>query len=186
MRAIDRLAQILDAVFPAAVCVLLCSGAASDLLVSLAIHEAAHLIALHAAGGRPASFSTIGFGFRLRYACAMLSRPSRLAVAVSGAAANLLFTLIFAPLGLFRFASVNLVLAIFNLLPISGLDGAEALDVIFSGDGTYSRGRFFCRAVSTVTAAALWLFSIVLQFCVAPMPETVVVSSALLVRELLA
>ena len=183
MRAIDVFSRVLDVLAVAAVCALLCPEGAAELFSALIFHEAAHIAALRVCGARLVSLSPSGIGLRIRYAGASLSPRARLAIALSGAAANLALAIASAALGAFFFAAVNLVLAIFNLLPIEGLDGGEALSVILS-DGAGYRAHIL-RSVSTASAAALWMFSIFIQLRVAPSPETLAVSSVMLVRELL-
>ena len=185
MRVIDRVIGALDAASVVAVCVLLCPDNAADLLLALAVHELAHVLAIRMLGGRIVSLAPAGFGFRLRYTGSLLSRRARFTAAIAGAAANFLIAFTSAMFGALRLAAVNIVLAVFNLLPIDGLDGGEALASILSVDGTgYTAGKI-CSVVSVVTAAVLWMVSVYIQLRVAPMPETVIAASVLLIRELI-
>lgn len=185
MRMIDRLGLILDVLAVPALCVLLGGENAPLLIVSLAVHELSHIVCLKLYGGRVIAFSSGGLGFRIRYAPGNLPARARIVIDSAGAASNLALAVLGLLFGGYRFAGVNIVLATFNLLPVRGLDGGELL---LSGLASILEPGISWRvlhAVSTVTAALLWLFSLYVQLRLAPMPEILVVSAALLMRELI-
>lgn len=185
MRAIDRLGLILDVLAVPAFCVLLGGENAPLMILSLAVHELSHILALRLCKGRVIGFSSGGLGFRLRYASGNLSARARLAIVSAGAIANLVLAAVGLVLKCYRLVAVNIVLAAFNLLPIRGLDGGELL---LCGLGTVLEPGISWRilhVISVATAAALWFFSLFVQLRLAPMPEILIVSAALLMRELL-
>ena len=165
-------------------------------IVSVALHEAAHLAALRLAGVRRPRFASAALGFRLRYGASPLSRRERLAVTLAGCAANAALAAASLALGafcrvpasfapsLFRLAAINLSLAAFNLLPIDGLDGGEALAVILEDRAEPRRAYALCRALSISFTLALWLFATFVQLRAAPSLEILLAASLLLFREL--
>ena len=184
MRAIDRLAAALDCAAALAACVLLGGDCAPQLILSLSLHEAAHLAAIRLAGVRRVRFASAGIGFRIAYPAAALSRAPRLAVSLAGCAANAALAAVSTALGAYRLAAVNVSLAAFNLLPIEGLDGGEALSAILSDRAEPARAYVVCRASSLAFSAALWLFSVYVQLRLAAAPEILLVSTFLMLREL--
>ena len=183
MRANDFISRALDVLALAAACFLLCPEGAFELFISLSLHEAAHLAALRLCGVRSFDMSVSPLGLRIKYACAILPRRARIAAALSGAAANLTLAAVGFFLGALLFSSINLVLALFNLLPIEGLDGGEALAAILSNRENDPANAV--KIISCVSAAALWSFSVYVQLRAALAPEILVVSSALLIKELI-
>lgn len=184
-RTIERASKILDVLAVPAICVLLGAEHAPLLVISLAIHELSHVAVLRLCGGRLLRFSTEGLGLRIRYAASGLPTCSQLAISSAGAAANLLLAAFALAFGGYRLAAVNIALAAFNLLPIRGLDGGELL---LSGLGARLEGDLPWRishAVSIAASTALWLLSLFVQLRLAPMPEILIVSSAMLIRELM-
>ena len=194
-RAADLIVRALDAAALAA-CVLIGGENAPLFVASVALHEGAHLAAMRLCGARGICFASAALGFRLRYGASPLSRRERLAVTLAGCAANAALAAASLALGafcrvpasfassLFRFAAINLSLAAFNLLPIAGLDGGEALAVILKDLAEPRRAYALCRAFSISFTLALWLFATFVQLCAAPVPEILLAASLLLFREL--
>ena len=182
--ALDRAAALLDIAAAFALCVLLGGDSVPQIAASLALHEAAHLAVMYALGARRVRLSAAPFGFRLRYGAASLPRRARLAISLAGCAANAALAAVLLALGAFRFAAINVSLAAFNILPISGLDGAEALSTILDEHLEPRRAHAICSAVSLFFALTLWLFAVYVQLCVRPTPEILLASSFLLLREL--
>lgn len=95
-------------------------------LFAAAVHEAGHVLALWAVGGRVEGFALGALGARLRMA-AGLSYARELPVALAGPACSLLLALAAAGTGRFLTAGISLALGLFNLLPILPLDGGRAV-----------------------------------------------------------
>lgn len=185
MRAIDRVAGILDVLAVPALCVLLGAGEAPMLAICAALHELSHIAVLKICGGRLVRFYQRGFGLQIRYSSAGLPVFSQIAVSAAGPAANLFVAAAAIALGGYRLAAVNAVLAVFNLLPVGGLDGGEILLAGLGAVASPGLAWRITRAVSLAASAALWLFSLYVQLRLAPVPEILIVSSAIFIRELM-
>ena len=122
-------------------------------------HELAHLAAMGAAGIAPAHFRLGLTGGRLRGRGAACLRAELLSV-LAGPACNLLLAAAFrtAPAESLRlFSAVNLVLGVFNLLPVQGLDGGRALRLFLERKAP-GRGTGFCTLLSLLTLGLLWVW----------------------------
>lgn len=96
--------------------------------LAAALHEAGHIAAIYALGGRVEHFSADAGGLNIRY-CGIFSTSHDTIIALAGPAMNFLCAMICAIFGFFNgyFIGINLVFCIFNLLPISILDGGRIL-----------------------------------------------------------
>lgn len=107
-------------------------GDALCLLLAALIHEAGHWIALMATNNGVLQL-------RLRGCCAHIVPYYRrlpgfrqeLLILAAGPLAGILFALILKPLAP-RLAKISLLLSIFNLLPVRGLDGGSMLRLIYA------------------------------------------------------
>lgn len=148
------------------------------------IHEGAHIIALRVTGGKY-RINTASAGLRIRYASGSLGVGRELAVILSGVAANIVFGLAAVAFGYFRIAAVNLIIAAFNILPISSLDGGEALYCCASSRLDPFSCEKMCHTVSLFSASVFWAISLYFQFRIAPSPEILCVAVYLLMNELI-
>ena len=139
-------------------------------VLAAVFHEIAHLGVLRmfsAAEGRlllhPSGLEWRREGKRL------LSYPQEIAATLAGPAVNVLFAAVFARFAVeehwetgFLFAGAQLMLGLFNLLPVLPLDGGKALELLLS----WLVEPFFAyrvlRALSLAVSAALLLFSLAL------------------------
>ncbi|WMJ84773.1 site-2 protease family protein [Oscillospiraceae bacterium LTW-04] len=107
-------------------------GDALCLLLAALVHEAGHWIALVATNNGVLQL-------RLRGCCAHIVPYYRrlpglrqeLLILAAGPLAGVLFALILKPLAP-RFAKISLLLSIFNLLPVRGLDGGSMLRLLYA------------------------------------------------------
>lgn len=142
--------------------------AASDALMlplaaTLAIHEAAHILALRACGGRMHDFRAAPFGLRLEIDENTLSMGGEALVAGAGSGANLLVAL--AAVGLYAaghrallpFGMLNLFYALLNLLPALSLDGGRLLYLALASRGDPSRAARTAAGVSLFCALGAFL-----------------------------
>lgn len=121
----------------AALCIVLCvdsSMTAFCALINAVLHELGHIIVLKYYGCKIKSITLSLFDINIKKTDCALSINSEIAVALSGAAANILCSLLFSVLYLCFGLSIlktlslsALVLACFNLLPVDSLDGGCAL-----------------------------------------------------------
>lgn len=111
------------------------SGTAAVSVCAALLHEMGHLLCLFWYGETPQSLKLGLAGMEIvRAKGQRLSFPQEIAVSLAGPMVNLiLFTLLAALSGwgrnvhMMEAAMVNLLLALFNLLPVSALDGGRAL-----------------------------------------------------------
>lgn len=109
------------------------TGIAPLFFMAAALHEAGHALAVRVVGGQMTCLRLTALGGVMRY---RLFRPSPAAdfwIAAAGPLAGLFAAWIAAGLGSFRFAGANLLLSLFNLLPVRPLDGGQMLESICRG-----------------------------------------------------
>lgn len=155
--------------FPALLVVLLSWEAAAPVgrCVAAAFwHESGHILAMLLCKAHPRSITLSAFGIRMEQdgACT-LSYRQNIAVSLSGPLMNGLGA-VAAFLGRFpAVGSVHLGLAVFNLLPLSMLDGGQVLYSALALHLSPSRAAGICRRLTVVllcflyTAGFLVLFS---------------------------
>ncbi|MBR7070574.1 MAG: hypothetical protein IKI29_00155 [Clostridia bacterium] len=127
---------------------------------AVVLHEAGHLLALNFTGCAPTAI-------RLIPASVQIVRPfckkptDETLIAVCGPLSNFLFSILFVVLwrgtdsfALLRFSFINLIIGIFNLLPVAGLDGGIILLCFLERHFTPLKAVFFLRVLSFVFSAA--------------------------------
>lgn len=104
------------------------SGSMLMMLAAAAIHEAGHVTVCIAMGGRVEvlTLSAVGAELKLDYP-SVISYGRENIVLLSGAAANLVLGAVSYFLGLYQMAYISVGLGVFNLLPITPLDGGRIL-----------------------------------------------------------
>lgn len=163
MRLFGRAIGIFFCILPT---VLAC--AASDalmlpLVVTLVIHEAAHILVLRACGGRLRDFRAAPFGLRLEIDENTLSVGGEALVAVAGSGANLLAALASAGLCVvghcefLLFGMLNLFYALLNLLPALSLDGGRLLYLALASRGDPCMAAHIVVGVSLFCALGIFL-----------------------------
>jgi len=123
-------------------------------LCAAAAHELGHLAAIYTLRGRVRCLRLTAVGAELRLEGTM-SYSRELLCALAGPLVNLLLAFGAARLGWLVFAGLNLVLALFNLLPLSMLDGGRALSCLTALLLGPERARRLLVCIDTVLAAAL-------------------------------
>ncbi len=129
-----------------------------SVLSAAAIHEAGHIFVLHMLGGIHALCLT-GTGLRLdvRYPMTPLEA---FCAAAAGPAAGAVWAVCAQKLGFGLSAQLSTVLTIFNLLPLSPLDGGRMMHAAVQYLCGNNRAAHFCRSVDVflcITAAAAGL-----------------------------
>lgn len=145
-------------------------------LAAAAVHELGHWIVLRSLGAKVTGFCLSALGAVLETNSGRLSYGGELAAVLAGPAANLLAASALAVWGGGHCPAAigaNLVLCLFNLLPIRPLDGGRALYLLVSwlaGPATGERAAHWTGAVAASALAAgiayviwrtggsLWLF----------------------------
>ena len=150
--------------FPVLAAAALLAGAGAVLpavVLSALAHEAGHLLALRLAGARVERIRLTAFGAEIRADTRYLPYPSEILCTLAGPAVNLLLAVILArAAGNDMAAGVNLVLGVFNLLPVPALDGGRVLHLLVSWGWDPMAADRVCRWVGLscallLTAAAL-------------------------------
>lgn len=126
-------------------------------LGAAAVHELGHCLMLKRLGADIRGLHLNVFGAAMEIDNTRLSYGGELAAALAGPAANLLCVLLLAPLGgrWTVFLGANLMLCIFNLLPVRPLDGGRALELLVSWSAGPAAGEWAARWIGAAAAAAL-------------------------------
>lgn len=145
------------------------TGLMSYMLLAVLIHEGGHLLAM-------ARFSALPRAVRLRAGRVSIEKSGRLlgireeaCIAAAGPLVNLLC----AGAGVFvytswvlpqaaLFCAVHMIFALFNLLPVTGLDGGALCFLFFMTRWGEERARFFTRLLSWCFAAVILLTGVLL------------------------
>lgn len=124
--------------------------------ISAVCHELGHLAALRLAGARVEAFRLTAFGAEIRADTRYLSYGRELACTLAGPAVNLALALVLARVsGDYLLAGANLILGIFNLLPLPSLDGGHALYLAVSWAADPMLADRVCRWVGLACAGGL-------------------------------
>ena len=127
-------------------------------LGAAAAHELGHWVVLRGLGAEVTGFRLSALGAVLETDSGRLSYGGELAAVLAGPGANLLAALALTALGEGRWMAAigaNLVLCVFNLLPIRPLDGGRALYLLVSWGMGPAAGETAALWAGTVTASAL-------------------------------
>ncbi len=126
-------------------------------LGAAAIHELGHYLVLRSLGAGIKGLRLSVFGAVLETDSTRMSYLGELAAVLAGPAANLLCVLLLAPMGgrWTVFLGANLVLCMFNLLPVRPLDGGKALGLLVSWAAGPAAGEWAVRWIGASAASAL-------------------------------
>ncbi len=137
-------------------------------LISLAalLHEMGHLLALRVFGVGVEGIYFTAFGMEIRADTRFLPYQKDMICTLAGPLVNLLSAVVLARLaGDYLLAGANLLEGVFNLLPLTGLDGARALHLLLSWCFDPIRADRICRMVEVVCAVLLAVGSLYLMVC---------------------
>lgn len=103
------------------------------LLAACGLHEGGHLLALYLFGGRLRALRLSLGGAQIVTEQGGMGYGSELLAVLAGPGVNLLLCLLATGGGerWYLFSGINLVLGIFNLLPLPGLDGGRIIYLLF-------------------------------------------------------
>lgn len=157
--------------FCAVVCFMLAvdrTGLVIPTLFAVFIHETGHLLAMWAADCQPKQIRLIPSSVQIVRSFSP-KRCGEAAIAFCGPAANLvIFGVLTANYFIFKseqsitFALLNLVIAVFNLLPVSGLDGGTLLTLFVAHFTDIYRAERIVRIITAVFAFAAFLLGVYL------------------------
>jgi hypothetical protein len=126
------------------------------------LHELGHVVAIYLSGGRVRKFAIHPFGAEIVTGQELLTYGQSLFVALAGVGVNALCALPLLFLGgpylVQVFSACSLALALFNLLPLSKLDGGEALFHLGSLLVGPQKAFFLCRICSFLGIFGLFCF----------------------------
>lgn len=132
------------------------------MLGSAFFHECGHLVMMKLWGSEIHSVTLLPLGIDIKTVPSFISYPVQIAVSSAGAGVNLLLFLIFFKIGgnFTFFAYFNLLYAVFNLIPVKGLDGAEILESISNCFFEQRTTEKIIKITSFVFCTILWVFGI--------------------------
>ena len=137
-------------------------------LFAVFIHECGHLLAMWAADCQPKAIRLIPTSVQIVRGFSP-KRYGETAIAACGPAANIIvfFSLfinytMFESVQSFNFAILNLVIAIFNLLPVHGLDGGILLTAVISKFTNIYKAESIVKIITVVFAVVIFLLGVYL------------------------
>ncbi len=132
------------------------------------IHETGHLFMMWVTGCQPRSVRLIPASVQIVRGFPQ-KKNGEIKIALAGPAVNLLlFCVLFFNYKIFgskpvlSFAVLNLVVGIFNLLPVTGLDGGTVLIHLLSRDNNIARAVLTVKIITAVMCAAVFVFGVYL------------------------
>ncbi len=130
-------------------------------LMSCAVHEAGHLLMLHALGGRAERIRCTVCGAEISVAAVPgISYPTEALSVLAGPLAGLILALAAARLDFCVTAGVSLVLTVFNLLPLRGQDGGRLVYLLLAWRCAPETALWAVGAVSWTLSLLLLLLGI--------------------------
>lgn len=161
--------------FCAVLCLMLLldrTGLIIPTLFAVFIHETGHLFAMWVADCQPRAIRLIPTSVQIvrDFSC---KKGGEIAIAICGPAANVVMFLVlvinyiaFRGEQSLNFAILNLVMAVFNMLPVLGLDGGVVLTECIAHFTDIYKAESVVRIVTAVFAFATFIVGIYLWVCV--------------------
>lgn len=137
-------------------------------LFAVFIHESGHLLAMWAADCQPKAIRLIPTSVQIVRSFSA-KKYGEAAIAFCGPAANLvMFSVLFSNYSIFsseqsfKFSILNLVIAMFNLLPVSGLDGGTLLTILLSRFTDIYKAESIVRIITGIFSFCAFLLGVYL------------------------
>ena len=138
--------------------------------VAVTLHEIAHLITMRIVRCNPKEINLIPASVQIVRDIA--ARPAcEVAISFAGSLMNLclfmifyIFYLIWGNMQVLNFAAINLVLAVFNLLPVKGLDGGVIIYKLLCIKMPHNRAMLTVDILTVLTAVAFLVLGVCLAF----------------------
>lgn len=127
------------------------SGALLPGLICCAVHESGHVAAFLAMGKKPENISFEATGIKLTNPAGLLSPKKDLIVLCAGCAVNFIMAAAFYKISRVFFTA-NIVIGIFNLMPVYALDGGKIIYTLLCMRLLPHTAR---RIVNVISAAAI-------------------------------
>lgn len=144
------------------------TGLIISTILAVLIHESGHLLAMWAADCQPKAIRLIPTSVQIIRGFSH-KRCGEFAIAFCGPAANLIFFLVFyinyfafKNEDILAFAVLNLVIAVFNLMPVSGLDGGTILTLILSKFTNIYKAESIVRIITAAFSFIAFLLGVYL------------------------
>ncbi len=133
------------------------------LLFAVFLHECGHILFLFLTGGKLKGVRVGILGITLN-ADYPPSYPAKILISLGGPIVGIVCFFLFHRAGgeLSLFAEISLALSLFNLLPVSFLDGGNALEAFCLIFIPYERAIWITHTLSLVSAVMLWCFAVYL------------------------
>ena len=126
-------------------------------------HEIGHLVVLRVFGVHVEGISFTGFGVEIRADTRYLSYWKDILCTLAGPFVNLFLAVVAARISKdYLLSGANLLQGVFNMLPVSGLDGSRALHLFLSWIFDPIKADRICRVVELSSASVICLISLYL------------------------
>ncbi len=155
--------------FCAVLCFMLCidrTGLVIPTLFAVFIHESGHMLAMWATDCQPKAIRLIPTSVQIVRGFSP-KKCGEAAITVCGSAANFVVCgVLFINYYIFDsrqslvFATLNLVIAVFNLMPVSGLDGGTLLTLLLSRFTDIYKAERTVRIITAVFAFSVFLLGV--------------------------
>lgn len=132
---------------------------AAACFVMCILHEAGHLTAMLICGKKAEKIRLGYFGMKIVTEKKFLPPYKEAFIAVAGPVVNLILFVIFYFWGKTDFATISLGLAVFNLLPVTMLDGGHILTAFFPDSTAVRKVGITCAVLLTVLGVAVAVYS---------------------------
>ncbi|MBE6573450.1 MAG: hypothetical protein E7652_03550 [Ruminococcaceae bacterium] len=133
------------------------------ILISVLCHEAGHYLAMKLFSVEISSVTLLPLGIDIKPAGQLIYYPKQAVISALGPAINLILFFCFYKSYSF-FACINLLYALFNLMPIRGLDGAQIIESILNCILDTDTTEKILKTTSFIFCMILWLTGIYILF----------------------